>query len=644
MLKKLKSVKAFAMAELLAVCVAMLAIFSILFSNYLPLVAEYENRISYNDVTSEYAAFNIRKLYLNNNIDQLSDFLKTSIGQNGYYTIYKSENGVVTDNLCANITDIDEKNICSRLMVEYKVEEAIITNYRLDGSNGVKNKYKSGSLLEYINYLPNYNNSYYSGDREKFRIILKTSYGYATSEILINNEEDIDINYNVGDIVTLKDNSKWFYLSSNGVDVNLLSVYFVNHNGVFVESSNDAYTMSFSSNNNSDYELSDIKKFVDDTVLPYFKQNLINSGVSDNITNNIRLSIPDASIISRVSGIDTWSYSSTGSFNIESPNKYFIANPTLSYWTNTARTTKQVWIVNMYYKLWYGSANYENDDGNSFGIRPMLTVKMNNLKSMEKIIEDPELSLISSPKYLIYDVNKKKVILEKNDNPSEKWYPASVTKLTTLIVAINEMERLQISLDDEVLITDEIMDLILPGESLAGFKVGDIVTYRDLLYGVIHKSGSDACFALAIYLCGNEENFVKLMNDYASEHDMNDTHYTNTRGLINTNHYTTLKDVAVLFAAAMQNDIFRGIVKPIEYTTSNGLVFALPEFGDLEYLIGLKNGHSVLNGVRTGYNQANYYKKGNQEYVVVTSSDPSDTNKEHRTLDNYYIWKYLFDS
>ena len=80
MLKKLKSVKAFAMAELLAVCVAMLAIFSILFSNYLPLVAEYENRISYNDVTSEYAAHYFRKMY----ISALSD---SSLGETRKNTI-----------------------------------------------------------------------------------------------------------------------------------------------------------------------------------------------------------------------------------------------------------------------------------------------------------------------------------------------------------------------------------------------------------------------------------------------------------------------------------------------------------------------------------------------------------------------------
>ena len=189
MLKKLKSVKAFAMAELLAVCVAMLAIFSILFSNYLPLVAEYENRISYNDVTSEYAAHYFRKMY----ISALSDSslgearkntIDSGIGNKGYYIVYSDSKNQV----CNQVLQSD-KALCNSLLKEYGVESIIITNYQLEDVKKYISDNDTASndiseLKEYIKYLPNYQR--YEG-RELYRLIVKTKYGYATTGIFSEN-------------------------------------------------------------------------------------------------------------------------------------------------------------------------------------------------------------------------------------------------------------------------------------------------------------------------------------------------------------------------------------------------------------------------------------------------------------------------
>lgn len=202
-----KNKKGFAMAELLAVSIVLLFIFSILFSNYLPLVAEYETRLSYNDVTAQYAAHYIRKMYKealddttvipgtgSTKGDQLKSTISTGISARGYFTVYS---GNSDDQI---FSQVSEQENCERIIKQYGIEEIIITNYKLKDDKDttattkyVKGNYKkdSGSLYNYIKYLPNYNKSIYTGNNlptdsiQLYRIILKTKdYGYATTPIL----------------------------------------------------------------------------------------------------------------------------------------------------------------------------------------------------------------------------------------------------------------------------------------------------------------------------------------------------------------------------------------------------------------------------------------------------------------------------
>lgn len=178
MKRKLKNIKGFAMAELLAVSMVILVLFSILFSNYLPLVAEYENRLSYNDVTASYAGYYVRKMYLTDNNNLSSNNINkfnTAISSNGFYTVYSS--GV--DKIC---TSLDDQKYCNNILNEYGVEEIIITNYSM---SNVKKKYSSssGKLYKYIKYLPDYSDTIYKGSNDLYRIILKTKDGYATTPI-----------------------------------------------------------------------------------------------------------------------------------------------------------------------------------------------------------------------------------------------------------------------------------------------------------------------------------------------------------------------------------------------------------------------------------------------------------------------------
>ena len=190
MRRKLKNNKGFAMAELLAVSMVILLLFSILFSNYLPLVAEYENRLSYNDVTAEYAGYYVRKMYLTDNNELSSstkNFINNGIGSNSFYKVY--DKNAAIDKVCdqyVNEQDADKKDIarkyCNSILDEYAIEEIIITNYSM---TDIKSKYteSSGKLYKYIQYLPEYKNTIYTGNNDLYRIILKTKDGYATTPI-----------------------------------------------------------------------------------------------------------------------------------------------------------------------------------------------------------------------------------------------------------------------------------------------------------------------------------------------------------------------------------------------------------------------------------------------------------------------------
>ena len=118
-------------------------------------------------------------------------------------------------------------------------------------------------------------------------------------------------------------------------------------------------------------------------------------------------------------------------------------------------------------------------------------------------LEYPE---INSKKAIVYDITDDKILYEKNSN--EQTNIASLTKIMTTITAIEKIE----DLNEEVIITKEILDTVSKKASIAGLKENDKVTYEDLLYASMLPSGADATNALAISLCGSIENFVKDMN------------------------------------------------------------------------------------------------------------------------------------
>lgn len=244
---------------------------------------------------------------------------------------------------------------------------------------------------------------------------------------------------------------------------------------------------------------------------------------------------------------------------------------------------------------------------------------------------------ISGEYVTLYNMNEDTLLYSKND--TKKTSIASLTKMMTTLVAIEEIDNL----DKIVTIKERDFEGTV-GYSKAGFKVGDKVTYRDLLYGIILPSGADAVNAVVNNTLGYDK-FIKKMNETAKKIGMNDTSYANPVGKDDENNYSTSNDLAKLLKYALKNETFKTIFTTKNYKTSNGL--------NLESTVNRYE--NILNtneikGAKSGFTKdagrclASITTLNNVDYllVVINSSTTSPYNavKDTITIYDYYNNNY----
>jgi D-alanyl-D-alanine carboxypeptidase (penicillin-binding protein 5/6) len=154
---------------------------------------------------------------------------------------------------------------------------------------------------------------------------------------------------------------------------------------------------------------------------------------------------------------------------------------------------------------------------------------------------------VAAKNYLLVDFASGKVLAEKGAD--EKIEPASITKLMTAYVVDKELEAGRLTLDDIVNISEKSWRM---GGSRMYLEVGTKVSVHELLKGLIIQSGNDASVALAEHIAGTEDAFVQLMNQYAMELGMNNTHFVNSTGWPDPQHLTTARDIATLAMAIIR--------------------------------------------------------------------------------------------
>ncbi len=248
---------------------------------------------------------------------------------------------------------------------------------------------------------------------------------------------------------------------------------------------------------------------------------------------------------------------------------------------------------------------------------------------------------VTSKNVVLYNLNDNEVIYEKLAD--EKVQIASLTKIMTTIVAIENID----DLSAQVVFTKEDFKNIA-SYSQAGFKVGDKVSYLDLLYGVILPSGADAVNALVNNTLGFDD-FVSAMNALAKKLDMNDTSFSNAIGRDNELNYSTAKDVSKLLMYALSNDTFKKIFTTKEYITSNNrklesTINSYKDYLDIEKIDGSKSGYTknagkCLASIAT-FDDVNYL------LVVLNSSIdiPFSAVLDSITIYDYYEKNYSYQT
>ncbi len=158
---------------------------------------------------------------------------------------------------------------------------------------------------------------------------------------------------------------------------------------------------------------------------------------------------------------------------------------------------------------------------------------------------------------------------EKYDIPNlyraeKKVYPASTTKVMTALLALESGK-----LDQTVTVSKYALESLEEGSSVCDLQVGDKITLQDLLYGLLLESGNDAAVAIAEFLGdGSEMQFVDMMNSEAERLGATRTHFANSHGLHDADHYTTVYDLYLIFNEALKYDVFREILETKEFNTA----------------------------------------------------------------------------
>lgn len=238
----------------------------------------------------------------------------------------------------------------------------------------------------------------------------------------------------------------------------------------------------------------------------------------------------------------------------------------------------------------------------------------------------------------IYDLTDKKVIKEIDSNKQTSI--ASLTKIVTTITAIENITNL----DEQVTITNAILNTVRWDASKAGLRAGDVLTYRDLLYASMLPSGADATNSIAILSSGSIDNFVSKMNDLVSKLELKNTHFVNVTGLDIEGHYSTADEIRKILEYSLKNELFRKIYTTREYTLSNGLTvystittYNKTGLVDTSKILGSKTGYTG----DAGYCLSSLSNINSHEFIIIVLNAEHKNNRYYNIVDTTTLINFL---
>ena len=269
-----------------------------------------------------------------------------------------------------------------------------------------------------------------------------------------------------------------------------------------------------------------------------------------------------------------------------------------------------------------------------------LQIKPQVVQAADYWPEGPE---VQSPSVILMEMSTGTVLYEKNSD--ERNYPASITKIMTTLLALENSD-----LNEVVTFSD---DAINNTEGSGIYRdYGEQMTMEQCLYAVMLNSANECAYAVAEHVGGTVEHFVDMMNEKAAELGCTNTHFANPHGLFDENHYTTAHDMALIAKAAYQNETFRIITGTARYTipptnkhdeptdlqNHNEMIHAFKTRGQYlyEYCVGGKTGYTTA----ANSTLVTYAEKDDMTLICVIMNAQSPA----QWTDSIALYNYYFEN
>jgi len=252
------------------------------------------------------------------------------------------------------------------------------------------------------------------------------------------------------------------------------------------------------------------------------------------------------------------------------------------------------------------------------------------LSGNESFIPDPP--SINSSNYILIDANTNRVLAEMN--PDEEIEPASITKIMTGYVVSDQIQDGFITLDDEVLISENCWR---KKGSRMFIEEGSRVVLLDLIKGMVIQSGNDATCAIAEHVAGSEDNFVDLMMRYAEKMALDNTSFINPSGWPDTDHYSSAKDIAKLSSLLIKDF-------PEHYSLYKEKWFTYNNIRQRNRNALLWQDDSI-DGLKTGYTESAGFclvSSGTREQTRLIAVTLKSKSEKTRLTDNRRLLDYGF--
>ena len=269
-----------------------------------------------------------------------------------------------------------------------------------------------------------------------------------------------------------------------------------------------------------------------------------------------------------------------------------------------------------------------------------------------------EPSMVASS-VVLADLNSDAVLYSRNMDVQVA--PASLTKIMTVLIAVEELESGRHTIDELVTAPENCRVGMDDDSSTSNITPGEVMSYGDLIYCAMLQSANEACNILAVQISGSIEAFVARMNERAAALGCTATHFANTNGLTDEAHYTTAYDLSLITREAIKHELFSTVVNTKQYTTaptnyaaarvlenSNALINTASIYGS-DYF------YEYASGVKTGYTRAagscliSTAQKDDLHFLAVVLGSTCPLNDPDRKdygnfVDSLALYNWAFDS